>query len=113
MHDIITNSENKNDIIMSPDIEAAMRCLREFMFKNVYMNQRAKSQEEQAERLLETLFVYYMEHLEKLPEEFIQRMKNLDEPPYRVVCDYIAGMTDRYAVAKFKELMIPSAWSVY
>ncbi|MGF7143712.1 dGTPase [Anaerotaenia torta] len=113
VHDIITNSENKNDIIMSPDIEAAMRCLREFMFKNVYMNQRAKSQEEQAERLLETLFVYYMEHLEKLPEEFIQRMKNLDEPPYRVVCDYIAGMTDRYAVAKFKELMIPSAWSVY
>ncbi len=113
VHDIITNSENKNDIIMSSDIEKAMRQLREFMFRSVYTNQRAKSQEEQAERLLETLFSYYMEHLEKLPEEFRQRMELLDEPPYRVVCDYIAGMTDRYAVAKFKELMLPSAWSVY
>ena len=113
VHDIITNSENKNDIIMSPDIEKAMRQLREFMFRSVYTNQRAKSQEEQAERLLETLFSYYMEHLEKLPEEFRQRMELLDEPSYRVVCDYIAGMTDRYAVAKFKELMLPSAWSVY
>ena len=113
VHDIITNSENKNDIIMSPDIEKAMRQLREFMFRSVYTNQRAKSQEEQAERLLETLFSYYMEHLEKLPEEFRQRMELLHEPSYRVVCDYIAGMTDRYAVAKFKELMLPSAWSVY
>jgi dGTPase len=113
VHDIITNSENKNDIIMSPDILVAMKRLREFMFQSVYTNKKAKNQEEQAERLLETLFLYYLEHLEKLPEEYLLRMKALDEPPYRVVCDYIAGMTDRYAVTKFKDLMIPSAWSVY
>ncbi len=113
VHDIITNSENKNDIIMSPNILIAMKRLREFMFESVYMNKKAKSQEEQAERLLETLFVYYLEHLEKLPEEYQMRMKTLDEPPHRVVCDYVAGMTDRYAVTKFKDLMIPSAWSVY
>jgi dGTPase len=113
VHDIIKNSENNNDIIMSPDIYAAMKRLREFMFASVYTNKKAKSQEEQAERLLETLFLYYLEHPEKLPEEYLRRMKQLDEPLHRAVCDYVAGMTDRYAVTKFKDLMIPSAWSVY
>ncbi len=113
VHDIITNSENKNDIIMSPEIEKAMHHLREYMFQSVYMNKKAKGQEEQAERLLEQLFLYYENHLECLPEEYQLRMEHLKEPSYRVVCDYIAGMTDRYAVTKFKELMIPSAWSVY
>jgi dGTPase len=113
IHDIVTNSENRNDIIMSPDIEAAMHHLREFMFESVYMNKKAKGQEEQAERLLETLFEYYEKHLERLPEEYLVRMEQMNEPSYRVVCDYIAGMTDRYAVSKFKDLMIPSAWSVY
>lgn len=113
IHDIVTNSRDQNDIIMSSDIEAAMHSLREFMFESVYMNKKAKSQEEQAERLLEMLFEYYMSNLDKLPEEFLQRMEQRQEPAYRAVCDYIAGMTDRYAVTKFKELMIPSAWSVY
>jgi dGTPase len=113
IHNIVTNSEDQNDIIMSPEIEAAMKKLRVFMFESVYTNKKAKSQEEQAERLLETLFLYYMEHMDKLPQEFLQRMEERKEPDYRAVCDYIAGMTDRYAVTKFKDLMIPSAWSVY
>lgn len=113
VHDIVTNSENTGDIIMSPEIEAAMHHLREYMFQSVYMNKKAKAQEEQAERLVAMLFHYYMEHQELLPEEYLKRMEQLDEQPYRMVCDYVAGMTDRYAVAKFKEIMIPSAWSVY
>jgi len=113
IHDIVSNSENHNDIIMTPEIEAAMRHLREFMFKSVYLNKKAKSQEEQAERLLEQLFIYYIEQPSYLPAEYIHRMEQLNEPVYRVVCDYIAGMTDNYAISKFKELMIPSAWSVY
>ena len=112
-HDIISHSVNQRDIIMSKEIDTAMRNLREYMFESVYMNKKAKAQEEQAERLLEQLFIYYEKHLEHLPEEYRQRMEQFEEPPYRVVCDYIAGMTDNYAVAKFKELMIPSAWSIY
>lgn len=112
-HDIIKNSDNRNDIIMSPEIETAMKKLREYMFTSVYMNKKAKAQEEQAERLVEQLFIYYEEHLEYLPEEYRIRMERQNEPPYRVVCDYVAGMTDNYAVLKFKEMMIPSAWSVY
>lgn len=112
-HDIIRNSDNLNDIIMSPEIEASMRSLRGYMFQSVYTNKKAKAQEEQAERLLEQLYEYYEKHLEYLPEEYRHRMELLSEPPYRAVCDYVAGMTDNYAVSKFKELMIPSAWSVY
>lgn len=113
IHDIVKNSENRNDIIMSTEIVNAMKNLREYMFQSVYTNKKAKAQEEQAELLIEQLFIYYEKHLERLPEEYRLRMEKQQEPSYRVVCDYIAGMTDRYAVAKFKELMIPSAWSVY
>ena len=113
IHDIITNSEDKDDIIMSPEIENAILKLREFMFESVYINKKAKSQEEQAERLLEHLFSYYEKNLDKLPDEYHIQMEKLNEPPYQAVCDYIAGMTDRYAVTKFEKLMIPSAWSVY
>ncbi len=112
-HDIINNSEGKNDIIMSSQIETAMKQLRTYMFQSVYTNKKAKSQEQQAEQLLEQLFEYYMKHLERLPEEYRNRMEQQNEPAYRAVCDYIAGMTDRYAVTKFKEIMIPSAWGVY
>lgn len=113
IHDIVSNSENMSDIIMSSEIAMAMKNLRAYMFSNVYKNKKAKSQEEQAERLLQWLYEYYMKNLDQLPEEFYSGLKQTDEPPYQVVCDYIAGMTDRYAVTKFKELMIPSAWSVY
>ena len=113
IHDIINSSEGKNDIVMSPDIEDAMLRLRKFMFSNVYTNKKAKSQEEQAVGLVKQLFEYYHDNLEQLPKEFYTRMEQLNEPPYQVVVDYIAGMTDRYAVAKFKELFVPSAWSVY
>lgn len=113
IHDIINSSEGKNDIVMSPDIEDAMLRLRKFMFSSVYTNKKAKSQEEQAVGLVKQLFEYYQDNLEQLPKEFYTRMEQLNEPPYQVVVDYIAGMTDRYAVAKFKELFVPSAWSVY
>jgi dGTPase len=113
VHDIVRNSEGKNDIIMSAHIESAMRSLRQFMFDSVYTNKNAKSQEKQAERLLEELFSYYEKNFDQLPQEYVSGSKKRNEPSYQAVCDYIAGMTDRFAVAKFKELMIPSAWSVY
>lgn len=113
IHDIVSNSEDTNDIIMSPKIQTAMYDLRKYMFSNVYTNKRAKGQEEQAERLLELLFEYYEKHMEELPEEYLLRIEQRQELAYQGIVDYIAGMTDRYAVTKFKELMIPSAWSVY
>lgn len=113
IHDIITNSEEKNDIIMSYEIENALYKLRKYMFSHVYTNPVAKGEEQKAQNMLEFLFRYYEKNLELLPEEYLKRMEENKETPSRTVCDYIAGMTDRYAIAKFEELTIPKSWSIY
>ncbi len=112
IHDIITTSQNRNVIRMSDEVEAALKRLRAFMFEHVYTNPVAKGEEKRAEELLERLFEYYMEH----PEEISQtnyRMLELGEPKDRIICDYIAGMTDQYAVAKFNAIFVPKQWQVY
>ena len=111
IHNIIINSQGVNDICMSEEVGAAMIGLRSFMFENVYMNPVAKGEEERAKDLLSRLFSYYMKHIEKLPEQYIV-MLECGEKEERVVCDYIAGMTDQYAIAKFEEFFLPKAWQV-
>ncbi len=112
IHDIITTSEDTNDIQMSAHIEEAFQKLRAYMFKSVYTNPVAKGQEAKAEQMVKELYQYYLEHVELLPKEYCVMMEEQDEAVERVVCDYVAGMTDRYAVAKFKEIMIPDAWDI-
>lgn len=113
IHDIIMNSDEKNDILMSTQVEAAMTNLRKYMFKNVYTNPLAKGQEQKAESMIEQMFHYYTSHLELLPEEYLNMASQNGEEVHRVVCDYIAGMTDHYAVSKYREIMIPTSWDVY
>ena len=79
------------------------------MFEKVYTNKIAKSQEQKAEKMLEDMYGYYLEHIDDIPEDH----REVPEGKERAVCDYIAGMTDRYAVSKFNELMVPSGWQVY
>ena len=113
IHDIIMNSEEKNDIIMSPEMESVFHGLRAYMFENVYTNPAAKGQERKAEQMVQELYLYYMKHLELLPEEYYKMIQEEKEQAERVVCDYVAGMTDRYAVTKFTQIMIPDAWGVF
>lgn len=113
IHDIAIQSEGKNDIIMSQEVENAMMQLRKFMFRSVYTNPIAKGQEAKAEKMIEQMFAYYKDHLDRLPEEYRYMIEEKGETASRVVCDYIAGMTDRYAVIKYKEIMIPTFWEVY
>ena len=111
IHDIIDNSMNKPDIIMSPGMEKTIRSLRIFMFDHVYKNPKAKTEEKKAINMLQQLYIYYSRHLEALPEEYRELM-NRGESQDRVVCNYIAGMTDQYAITKFSEVYIPQAWIV-
>ena len=112
IHGVVTYSGGKDDIVMNPEIEEAMLDLRSFLFENVYTNPAAKAQEVQAENLVTYLYEYYMSHIDKLPEEYLAMISDREEPEERVVCDYIAGMTDRFAVNKLKDLFIPSQWDV-
>lgn len=111
IHNIISNSMDQNDISMTPEIAKAMQELRSFMFKNVYTNPAAKGEEAKAKELLERLYWYYMEHFDVLPSLYHQFYEE-GETRQRVVCDYLAGMTDQYAIAKYKEIFIPKAWSI-
>ncbi len=109
IHDIVTESTDKNDIVMSDEVAKGMQKLREFMFERVYQNKDAKSEESKAEMLVTTLYQYYLEHLELLPKELIALHEN-GTPKEVVVCDYIAAMTDRFAIAQYDEIFIPKSW---
>lgn len=111
IHNIITNSIGKDDILMSEEVEEAMHKLRRFMFEHVYKNPIAKSEDEKARGLLRQLYFYYMDHLELVPKKYTN-MLNAGEDKERVVCDYISGMTDQYAITKFEEFFLPQAWQV-
>lgn len=110
IHDIVNMSIDKNEIIMSEEMAEAMKELREFMFNNVYIGSKAKSHEEKAQNMLIQLYLYFKEKPHILPVEYTDMVDIEGEPLERVVCDYIAGMTDRYAINKFYDLFIPSSW---
>lgn len=108
--DIILRSADGSDLRMTPEVEEAMEALRDFMFDRVYRNPVAKGEESKARDILRRLFEYYVRHPEKLSEDYRHEMEN--EERTRVVCDYIAGMTDTYAIYKFSEAFIPTWWQV-
>ena len=111
VHDIIAQSMGKSEICMSEPVENAMHALRRFMFTNVYTNPIAKGEEVKARNMLEGLFYYYMEHPEELSDEFRTMLESGRDPLERVVCDYISGMTDQYAIYKFEEYFVPKSWN--
>lgn len=111
IHDIIINSKGQDDIIMSKECAEALKDLRAFMFTNLYKNPIAKGEEKRAESMLGQLYTYYMDHPEILPDKFI-RMLDDGEALGRVVCDFISGMTDQFALNRFNEFYLPKAWQV-
>ena len=109
VRDIIEKSRDKQIISMSEDIYKAMWDLRQFMFDNVYLASRAKTEEVKAGSIIKWLYYYFMENTLELPDEFKNML--LKSGNERVICDYIAGMTDRYALIKFNELFLPETIS--
>jgi len=110
IHDLVTNSYGKNDIMMSEPVAKAMKDLRRFMFENVYTNKNAKSEEKKAEMLMATLYEYYLKNFDKLPKDLQNLMDKNGDPKERIVCDYVGAMTDRFAIAMYEELYIPKSW---
>ncbi len=109
IHDLVTESTDKNDIMMSPLIADAMKRFRQFMFDRVYTNPVAKGEEKKAEVLIETLYDYYMKHIDLIPRD-LKALMDKGEKQEIVVCDYLASMTDRFAIAKYEEIYIPQCW---
>lgn len=109
LHAIVMHSMEQEYIALPEDYEQALSELRGFMFRDLYTNPIAKGEEVKAERLIGMLFQEYTEHIERLPQEYINFIE-MGEDRELVVCDYIAGMTDNYAVEMAKKLFIPRSW---
>ena len=110
VEDLITQTGISNTLRMRPRVAEAMDALRQFMFERVYRNPVAKGEESKARDILKSLYEYYMRHPDQLPENFRPQLDF--DGIERVVCDYIACMTDKFAIYKYEELFIPSGWQV-
>ncbi len=108
--DMINESRGKNKIIRSPQIYEATQKLRKFLFDNIYFGSLAKIEEGKAKRLVKLLYKYYMENPAKIPDEFKNRIGDFSKE--QIIIDYIAGMSDRYAIKVGKDIYIPEPWFV-
>ncbi len=111
IHDIVANSLDKDDIVMSQEVNDAFFKLRKFMFDRVYTNPIAKGQEGKVEDMIKILYQYYLDHIDRIPD-YLQKMMENGESKEKVVCDYVSSMTDRYAISVFEEVYIPHTWGV-
>ncbi len=107
--DILQTSSGKNHVEMSGEISSEFEKLRQFLFDNLYHDSAAKAEEGKAEGVIERLYYHYLKHVSELPPEFT---KYIDEDgPNRIAADYIACMTDRYAVRDYTRLFVPADWA--
>ncbi len=107
--DIYKSSYNQPFVRMSDGVMAATNELRSFMFQRVY-ELANKSIQERSERMLTQMFEYFTSHVDKLPKAYLRLLER--DGKERVVCDYLSGMTDRYAIGVFESLFIPSTFSL-
>ncbi|MHB1346753.1 MAG: deoxyguanosinetriphosphate triphosphohydrolase [Candidatus Humimicrobiaceae bacterium] len=116
--DIIENSTGKNDIIISEKINTSLYSLRAFLFKNLYLRKPVRIEERKTKKILKELFDYYLNNFNVFIKDYnlktnIHYNKNTDfnaiefDKKVTLICDYIASMTDRFALNKFTELFIP------
>ncbi len=99
----------EDKLAMHPDVQTAFDKLHRFMFDTVYTNSYAKSEEKKVPEFVRTLYDYFVRHPERMPEE--NRAIAHQFSVERAVCDYIAGMTDQYAIEKFNALFVPHSWN--
>jgi dGTPase len=105
---LIIASTDSNEIKMTQDIYNAMMELKKFLFENVYTNSAAKSEEAKTQDLLISLFQYFKEKPDQMPNFYFNNIEK--EGLERSVCDFVSGMTDRYAIDLYEKIFIPKVW---
>ncbi len=104
--DMAENSWDRPTIRMSPEIESATMGLRKFLFENFYLCTDTMNQNRKAQSVVKALFEYYEKHQDKIPPNGVEYKDN----DIQKVVDYVASMTDRFAIAQYEELFLPSPW---
>jgi len=110
IHDVIKEGERCGDIALSPQVMLVFNAFRDFMYKNVYLNMKAKSEERKVFGIINGVFTHYVDAPDEMPDDY-QRIA-VKDGLRRAVCDFVSGMTDKYAIHVFEGLFIPEAWQV-
>ncbi len=97
------------ELCMSDDVSSAIYILRDFLYENVYESERTIKEFKKAKKVLQDLYAYYLEHIE---EVFVDIPNEEKLEKHRIVCDFIAGMTDRFALMTYERLFMPQQWTV-
>ena len=108
--DVIKESERCGEITMSPETIFVFDTFRDFMFRNVYLNIKAKSEEKKVYGILNGILNHYVNAPDEMPPDF--QYIAAQDGLRRAVCDFVSGMTDKYAIHVFERLYIPDAWQV-
>jgi dGTPase len=106
--DLVARSEGSPEIRLSDEVFGALDRMRDFLFERVYLRDQARAEQDKAIGLVRALFAHYLDHPEEVPEEYHRAPGDL---PTRVA-DYIAGMTDRYALRVYEQLFLPQKWLI-
>ena len=109
IRDVVYTSMDQNFIRMSDEVQALTDCLRKFMYDKVYIGSDAKTEEKKAEKVIAMLYEHFMANSELLPPDYMK----LASSTKQAVIDYIAGMTDRFAVKVFETVYLPKGWQRY
>lgn len=107
---IINDSLEAGRITMNDEMLEAMQGLRAYLFENLYRGSAAKAEEQKAKDLLKTLYLYFLDHFDDISSEYRAIYARGKDPKERVVCDYIAGMSDSYAILVYEQLFVPRGW---
>ena len=106
----IAASTDKPLIAMESTAAEGFDLLHEFLFSYIYLGSKAKTEEGKAQGIIESIYRYYINNPQKLPDEY-KAIARLQDVP-RAVCDYVSNMTDRFAVDLFEQLFIPKSWDI-
>jgi len=97
------------ELKMSDDILSATYRLRDFLYEHVYEGEKTIKEFKKAKKVLQDLYAYYLEHIDEI---FVDISKEKKPGNHRIVCDFIAGMTDRFALMTYERLFLPQQWTV-
>ena len=107
---LVEHSRDADSITLPPDLANILRELRSYLFNNVYVNQLHQKERNKIQDMLKLLYEHYLSRPEELPEDIYARMMSGAGDTARAVTDYIAGMTDRFAMKRFEDIFMPAAW---
>jgi dGTPase len=109
VRDLVNHSLTNPEISLSPDAAECLKTFRTFMFERVYANQLHSLERSKIKTMLSLMYEHFMQHPSKLPLE-IQQRTDSGTAIENSIADYIAGMTDRFAQKRFREIFMPAAW---